>query len=189
LGGYDVKLRACGAGQTWASVPTLLGGIMFDAPRGLEQIAATFGDIRKYILPDGTLDPRWQVEFLALVALPFPLILSFDESKTISHFTCHKLLVELFADVFAKIVAGGLQDKFTSFGGCFAFRPQRTGTKLSTHCWGIAVDLNPQTNQQGTIGDMDAAVIGIFRAAGFEWGGDWTGAARDGMHFQFCSGY
>jgi len=42
------------------------------APKGLEQIASTLGDIRKYILHDGTLDPRWQIEFLALVALPFP---------------------------------------------------------------------------------------------------------------------
>jgi hypothetical protein len=75
----------------------------------------------------------------------------------------------------------------TCFGGCFAFRPQRTGTKLSTHCWGIAIDLNPYTNQQGTIGDMNAAVIDIFRAAGFEWGGDWTGHTRDGMHFGFVA--
>jgi hypothetical protein len=162
---------------------------MVDAPKGLEQIAATFGDVRKYILHDGTLDPRWQSESLASVTLPFPLILSFDESKTITHFSCHKLLGGVFVDVFAKIVSAGLQNKLTSFGGCFAFRPERTGTKLSTHCWGIAVDLNPQSNQQGSAGDMDAGVIEVFRAAGFEWGGDWTGTTRDGMHFQFCSGY
>jgi len=159
------------------------------APKGLEQIASTLGDIRKYILHDGTLDPRWQIEFLALVALPFPLTLSFDQSRTITHFTCHNLLVGVFADVFGKIVSDGLQDKVESFGGCFAFRPQRTGSKLSTHCWGIAVDLNPETNLQGTIGDMDGGVVGIFRSAGFEWGGDWAGPRRDAMHFQFCSGY
>jgi hypothetical protein len=111
---------------------------MVDAPKGWEQIAATFGDVRKYILHDGSLDPRWQMESLASVALPFPLILSFDEPKTISHFTCHRLLVGIFADVFGKIVSGGSRDRVTSFGGCFAFRPQCTSTKLSTHCWGIA---------------------------------------------------
>jgi D-alanyl-D-alanine carboxypeptidase len=36
---------------------------------------------------------------------------------------------------------------------------------------------------------MDAGIIEIFRGAGFEWGGDWPGKLRDGMHFQFCSGY
>jgi hypothetical protein len=187
------KRISTGAGQTRAPVPRVFGGDMIStvlaAPKGLEQISSTFGDIRKYILPNGTLDPRWQSEVLASVTLPFPLILSFDESKTITHFTCHKLLVEIFSDVFAKIVSGALQDRVTSFGGCFSFRPQRTGIKLSTHCWGIAVDLNPQSNQQGSVGDMDAGVIEVFRAAGFEWGGDWTGAVRDGMHFQFCSGY
>ena len=103
--------------------------------------------------------------------------------------TCHKRMVEVFASVFDLVQARGLGSKIVSFGGCFAFRQQRTGTKLSTHSWGIAIDLNTVTNPQGSAGDMDAGVIEIFRVAGFEWGGDWPGKLRDGMHFQFCSGY
>ncbi len=118
-------------------------------PHGLEQIRATFGDIQKYILHDGTLDPSWQTKFLSFIVLPFPLMLSFDHSTTITHFTCHKLLIEVFADVFEQIVSNGLQAKITNFGGCFAFRSQRAGTKLSTHSWGIAIDLNPETNPAG----------------------------------------
>jgi hypothetical protein len=76
------------------------------------------------------------------------------------------------------------------FGGCFSFRPQRTGTKLSTHAWGIALDLNPESNAQGTAGNMDARVVAIFKQAGFTWGGDWHGRVRDPIrHFQFCTGY
>jgi hypothetical protein len=161
----------------------------FTAPCGLEQIIATFGDIRQFILKSGGLDSRWQADFLSLVTLPFPLVLSFDHSKTITHFACHKLLKGILADAFKQIVAGGLQAEVSHFGGCFAFRPQRAGTKLSTHSWGIAIDLNPETNMQGTIGDIDARVVEVFQAAGFEWGGDWAGARRDAMHFQFCSGY
>lgn len=103
--------------------------------------------------------------------------------------TCHKLLANVFTGVFNRLQTGGLQTKITSFGGCFSFRPQRTGTKLSTHAWGIAIDLNPETNQQGTAGNMDPAVIATFRDSGFEWGGDWQGKTRDPMHFQFCTGY
>jgi hypothetical protein len=144
------------------------------APHGLDQIRATFGDIFQYILSDHTLDPRWQSEFLTRVQLQV---------------TCHKLIADAFSSVLDDVQRAGLQPQLASFGGCFAFRPQRTGTKLSTHSWGIAIDLNPETNEQGTAGTMDAGVIAIFQQAGFSWGGDWQGRSRDPMHFQFCSGY
>jgi D-alanyl-D-alanine carboxypeptidase len=159
------------------------------SPHGLDQIRTTFGDIFKYILPDHTLDPRWQAEFLTRIALPFPLPLSWDKSRTVTQMTCHKLMSGIFANVFGRLQSADLQDKITSFGGCFSFRPQRTGTKLSAHSWGIAIDLNPENNAQGSAGNMDAGVIEIFRDAGFEWGGDWQGRVRDPMHFQFCTGY
>jgi hypothetical protein len=159
------------------------------SPRGLNEICATFGDIFGYIAKDHTLEAGWQSDFLARITLPFPLVVSWDHSQSVTAITRHKLLTKAFADVFDRIQTSGLQSKITSFGGCFSFRPQRTGTKLSTHAWGIAIDLNPETNQQGIAGDMDTAVIATFREAGFEWGGDWQGKTRDPMHFQFCTGY
>jgi hypothetical protein len=161
----------------------------FLAPHGLDELTKTFGDIYEYIKKDGTLDPRWQADFLARVALPFPLVLSWDRAQSVTQMTCHKKLCEVFASVFAAIQAAALQNKITTFGGCFSFRQQRTGSKLSAHAWGIAIDLNPETNAQGTSGDMDSAISEIFRNAGFEWGGDWQGKVRDPMHFQFCTGY
>jgi hypothetical protein len=158
-------------------------------PRGLDEVISTFGDIFAYVGLDHMLDPRWQNEFLDRVALPFPLPLSWDISRTVRQFTCHKLLVPIFAQVFDDLQNAGLQSKLTSFGGCFAFRPQRTGTKLSAHSWGIAIDLNPETNQQGTAGRMDSSIVAIFRQNRFEWGGSWQGRRRDPMHFQFCTGY
>ena len=98
-------------------------------------------------------------------------------------------MTSTFAAVFAGIQERGLADSVTSYGGWFAFRPQRTGNKLSTHSWGIAIDLNSESNPQGSAGNMDPEVIDIFRLAGFEWGGDWQGQTRDPMHFQFCTGY
>jgi hypothetical protein len=55
--------------------------VLLVCPHGLDQIRSTFGDIFKYVLPDHTLDPRWQADFLTLVALPFPLPLSWDMSN------------------------------------------------------------------------------------------------------------
>jgi len=158
-------------------------------PNGLDGIRFTFGDIFQYILSDHTLDPRWQAEFLTRIELPFKLPLSWDKSRLVDQMTCHKLVAPILMSVFTQLATTALQQKLTSFGGCFAFRPQRTGTKLSTHAWGIAIDLNPESNAQGTAGSMDAGVIAIFKQAGFTWGGDWKGRDRDPMHFQFCTGY
>jgi len=159
------------------------------APHGIDEIVRVFGNIQEYIGPDGRLAPRWQADFLATLNLPFPLRLAWDSSRTITRMTCHRLMTSAFASAFGSIQQRGLQTLVTGFGGCFAFRPQRSGSKLSSHCWGIAIDLNPESNAQGSTGNMSAELIDIFRSAGFEWGGDWQGKVRDPMHFQFCTGY
>ena len=158
-------------------------------PHGLDQIVQTFGDIFSYIRKDHTLDPQWHADFLTTIELPFPLTLSWDHLRSVHRITCNKKLGATFADTFSRIQSAGLQLKITGFGGCFSFRPQRTGGKVSTHAWGIAIDLNPESNAQGTAGDMDAGLVAIFKQAGFSWGGEWQGKARDSMHFQFCTGY
>jgi hypothetical protein len=159
------------------------------APHGLEDLLTNFGDIFEYIHADGSLDARWYSEFLGRLTLPFPLRLSWDKSTSVTQMTCHKRIAPVFAMVFGEIEKRGLQAKIESFGGCFSFRPQRRSTKLSTHAWGIAIDLNTDDNAQGSTGNMDAGLVEIFRSAGFEWGGEWVGSACDPMHFQFCTGY
>jgi D-alanyl-D-alanine carboxypeptidase len=163
--------------------------VQLAAPHGMDGILATFGDIYEYLRKDGTLDPRWQADMLTRIDLPFAIVLSWDHTKSVSQMTCHQKLGEIFGGLLGRIQASGLQAEVSSFGGCFSFRQQRTGSKLSTHAWGIAIDLNPETNAQGTAGNMNTGVIEIFREAGFEWGGDWTGKTKDPMHFQFCTGY
>jgi hypothetical protein len=34
-----------------------------------------------------------------------------------------------------------------------------------------------------------AGVVAAFKRSGFTWGGDWSGAGKDPMHFQYCTGY
>jgi hypothetical protein len=72
-----------------------------------------------------------------MVALPYPLTLSFDLSKTITHFTCHKLLVGISADVIGKMVSSGLQHQVISLGGCFAFRAVTYGHETFNPEWGL----------------------------------------------------
>jgi hypothetical protein len=158
-------------------------------PNGLDQILSDFGNIYSFIREDGSLDPGWETEYLTTAALTFPIPLCWDLSKTVNRIYCHKKIVPAVDNVFNTIHNEGLDGKIRSYGGCFNFRSKRTGSKLSTHCWGIALDINPETNAMGTPGDMDDRVIDIFKLFGFSWGGDWAGRSKDPMHFQFCTGY
>ena len=158
-------------------------------PNGLEEILATFGNIYDFIREDGGLNPSWASKHLARVELPFSIPLSWDRSQSVTKLYCHKKLVEIFAQVFSEIERKGLRSKIRTFGGCYNYRSKRTSGKLSTHSWGVCIDLNPETNPQGKPGDMHPGVVEIFQEFGFKWGGDWTGRSKDPMHFQFCTGY
>jgi LysM repeat protein len=159
-------------------------------PHGLEAIFSFFGDIRDYLYDDGTLDEAsWIAEYLGQAALPFPIPLSWDLGTTVKRVRCHKKLVDILPEVLAAIEKAGLRKQIKNYGGCFAFRSKRTSGRLSTHSWGIAIDLNPLTNPMGLPGDMNPDVVEIFRQFGFKWGGDWPGRNQDPMHFQFCTGY
>ena len=161
----------------------------FLAPHGLEQIITDFGNIYDYLRDDGTLDPRWETDQLGRARIPFSLPLSWDQTKLAKSIYCHKKLIPVFTDVFAALKQEGLQGRLKTYGGCYNFRGKRTSGKLSTHSWGIALDLNPETNAQGSAGNMDEDIVEVFRGFGFTWGGDWSGRSKDPMHFQFCAGY
>jgi hypothetical protein len=73
--------------------------------------------------------------------------------------------------------------------GCFAVRRKRTESKLSTHSWGIAIDLNPETDPMGSSGEIAPGVVGAFRSFVFKCGGDRPGKGKDPMNSQYCTGY
>lgn len=174
-----------GAGRARAGAPMPWPA----APHGMQAIIETFGDIRGYARDDGTADPKWEANFMGRAALPFPIPLDWDTSKSASSIRCHKLIAPLLEMVFGQIVAQGLQKSVKTYGGGYNWRMKRGQAKPSTHSWGIAIDLNARTNAMGSAGDMDPALVALFESHGFVWGGRWSGRNQDPMHFQYCSGY
>lgn len=160
---------------------------MIETPNSYEEMTSIFGDIRPYIFEDGTLDYSWENTVLLICYLPFPMKLAWNEKVVVTKFRCHHLLSDTFRMVFSKILVEGLQDKCEYFGGCYNFRCKRGSKKISTHAWGIAIDLNPMSNQFGTKGNMDERIIEIFESFGFVWGGRFK--VSDPMHFQFVKNY
>jgi len=163
--------------------------LLLAAPHGLEEIVATFGDIYDYIRPGGQLDPRWQADHLASVELPFSLPPAWDPSKSINRMTCHKRMAENLSRYSVWCRQEGYNRRLRHSAGALPFASSGLGLGCPLTVGALRFDLNSGTNAQGSSGDMDAGVIEIFRSAGFEWGGDWSGKRRDAMHFQFCSGY
>jgi hypothetical protein len=159
------------------------------APAGLPAIVATFGDPAPFARPDGTVDPKWEIAQIARAKLPFAIPYSASTATMITKIACHKKLVPLFEAVFADIQAQGLQGSVKTYGGGYVARMKRGQAKPSTHTWGIAIDLNDRTNAMGTAGDIDPRLVALFEGYGFVWGGRWSGANKDPMHFQYCSGY
>jgi hypothetical protein len=155
-------------------------------PKGLNGIIATFGDVRDYIKDDGTISQDEEELFLGYYYPTFDLHYAFADVK-IKRIRCHKLMVPVFTNVFDDLIRMKRTGKIKEYGGCYCFRQKRIGKALSTHSWGIAIDLNPNTNRLGMIGDIDMGVVKVFKDHGFVWGGDFE--LHDPMHFQYCSGY
>jgi hypothetical protein len=53
---------------------------------------------------------------------------------------------------------------------------------LSSHSWGMAIDINASTNKLNTKGDMNHRIVETFLKHGFMWGGNFK--RLDPMHFE-----
>lgn len=122
-------------------------------------------------------------DHLVRIELPFSLRLSWDKRKTVNRIAVHEYCAEAFELAFKEIDNQRLAVYVYEFGGTIANRAIRGGSKLSTHAWAASIDLNPETNALGTVGDMKLEVVEIFEDIGFTWGGRWR--RSDPMHFQY----
>lgn len=104
---------------------------------------------------------------------------------------CHKIVVGAIQGALTEIKGAGLSrfidtQNSNRYGGCFVGRYNRLAGNFgapSRHAWGMAIDINTDTNPQGGVPQMNCAVVRIFRKWGFAWGGNFW--PKDGMHFEY----
>ena len=161
-------------------------------PRGVEQIRATYGDVKilkvgaewKIVAPFG-----WESKNCELVR-DFPGI---DRPLYVNK----RLVVPLHAALTS------WQARCPSYAidtiGCFCVRPKGVAhgasglvgldEGLSVHAFAAAVDINAKSNpmRKPMVCDMPAEFIACFTDAGFTHGASFP--TPDPMHFQLCSGY
>ena len=101
---------------------------------------------------------------------------------------CHKAIAKRLEAALQEIYDTLGRFKFEKEGwniysGCFNYRKKRGGSSLSTHSWGIAIDVNgnenPFKSSKTTFSDTSIDIMEKhgFLSGGRAWGKDW-------MHFQ-----
>lgn len=143
-------------------------------PSGLAGIEALYGK------------PGSAMCYAGRARFPEPLKLSWNDDK-VKVFACHKLVEDVMTSVFQAIHDRGLWDLLEDFGGCYNYRQVKASSKVSTHAWGISVDINTRSNPLGAVPQMDQRIVSVFADHGFVWGGRWS--RPDGMHFQRAENY
>lgn len=133
--------------------------------------------------------------YIVTIDLPYAMRIAWNTIQTTKKMQCHKLVAENFKKVFKELLEHyGLAElkrlEIDLFGGCFNYRLMRgSTTKLSTHSWGVAIDLSPDKNGLKTpIAKAQFAkpeynkMFEIFERNGFENLGKII--QKDAMHFQ-----
>ena len=138
-------------------------------------VAQAVGTFRYTVLGGGRIAPEQSWVAANIRTEPVPIL---------GDVTCHRVMLPQLRAALLEIQTTGLADEINpgEYAGCYYPRYIAGSQQLSLHSFGIALDLNTPGNQRGTVGEMNRAVVSIFKRWGFAWGGDW--GYTDPMHFE-----
>ncbi len=93
-------------------------------------------------------NPLFREHHLTVFKFPFPMRLSWCKSKTVTRFLAHKKVGHVIIDALQEILLyKGYEylrkNNFDLYGGVYCHRKIKGGNRLSTHSWGISIDINP----------------------------------------------
>jgi hypothetical protein len=123
---------------------------------------------------DFTQDPAWRAANLATGRVPI-----------LGRARCNRVLLPALAGAMRELQRrnlAGLVDP-AAFAGCWSSRLTRSGTGVSRHAWGAAVDLNVAGNPTGLTSSQDPRLVEVMERWGFTWGGRWL--VPDPAHFEY----
>ncbi len=169
--------------KAWSQKPKHL---IIPVPRELREVEAQFGEI-EYIdtgggvkLVDGV--PVWSAIEITNGWADKNIIKA--NLPVVGEQLMHVKMKPVFEAVMQNIKDRGLDKEIRMFG-CWSPRHKmhNPARGLSMHSWGIACDVNWDTNGVGKVGDLDPSIVDSFERFGFQWGGRW--GYRDDMHLEY----
>ena len=143
---------------------------------------------------DGLPDRAWEAVHLMRIIPPWQMVLAWAPTKELKAIAIHKKcgpsLVTILGNIWNDV---GQSQKVIEdaglhlFGGCYNFRMTRGGTRLSTHAYAAAIDLDPERNPLGKAwvaesGMIPMRVVERFEEQGWSWGGRFS--RPDCMHLE-----
>lgn len=135
------------------------------------------------------IESGWSAANITTIDVPFLARTGFGSLYV------HSKAAEPFTRVFEKIESAGLDEVILTCAGTFVPRHMswNPARDLSSHSWGIAIDLNDRWNPQGAVPVAIGAIgsvrelVPIFASEGFAWGGHFEPLKyTDGMHFELA---
>ncbi len=120
------------------------------------------------------IDPAWVQQHITTADLP-----------VLGRVSCNRKFLPQLERAMNALVTQGLGSTIHSFDGCFSSRfvMRSPSASISHHAWGIAVDVNADTNRFGSPPSQDPRLVALMERWGFTWGGNWI--VPDGMHFEY----
>jgi hypothetical protein len=165
--GLPARLR--GPGET----PFFRAG---DAVLPQAMVKERFGEFAWRPAPaDGFIqDPAWQAASLATARVPI-----------LGRVRCNRVLLPALAGAMGELRQRGLARLVDpkAYAGCWNPRLTRSGSGVSRHAWGAAVDLNIAGNPTGLASAQDPRLVEVMERWGFTWGGRWL--VPDPAHFEW----
>jgi hypothetical protein len=131
---------------------------------------------------------NWEKDHIVILEMP---VLKNTPPYYTSRIKVHQKVARQFENLFTDWENEGLMDLILSYDGSFNPRMIRgTDNKLSSHSYGIAIDINASWNSPGIIppgSQITGSVRKLVETAnrnGFFWGGHFK--RYDGMHFEIA---
>jgi hypothetical protein len=119
-------------------------------------------------------DPAWQAASLATAGVAI-----------LGRVRCNRALLPALAGAMGELRQRGLARLVDpqAYAGCWNPRLTRSGSGVSRHAWGAAVDLNVAGNPTGLASAQDPRLVEVMERWGFTWGGRWL--VPDPAHFEW----
>jgi len=138
---------------------------------------------------NGQVSQKWYKENIVKWEPPYPLYYS-EGRQRLKTLLVHRLCKDTFNDAFREVAIRFSEEEIDEkrlniCGGTYNYRQMRGGSRLSTHAYGIAIDMDPANNpypHPWEEGGIDKDFVAILENHGFCWRGE--NGDIDPMHFQ-----